>query len=52
MNKKKSGIHFNKTTMNPEFVPSFHNWITPEKQKNRANELATMTENDDKENKK
>ena len=51
MNKKKSGIHFKGTTMNPEFVPSFHNWITPERQRRRANELATMTE-EDKEDKK
>ncbi|MDR1392165.1 MAG: hypothetical protein LBJ09_03130 [Clostridiales bacterium] len=29
-----------------EFVPSFNDWITPDEQADRAEELENMTEND------
>ena len=32
------------TTAYPEFIASFHNWTSYERQKKRADELADMTE--------
>ena len=34
------------TTAYPEFIASFNNWTTYEKQKKRASELANMTDED------
>ena len=42
--KNKYHIRVERTTQTPEFVPSSHQWIEPHRQRQRAKELASMTE--------
>lgn len=38
-----------KENLNGEFIPTFHSWISLEKQKENAEKLEKITENKDKE---
>ncbi|HHX17708.1 MAG TPA: hypothetical protein GX727_02475 [Clostridium sp.] len=40
------------TTQYGEFISSFHQWITPEKQREKARHLAQVTKNNSETNKK
>lgn len=42
---KKDELRTERTTETGEFVPSSHQWIEPHRQRQRAKELASMTEN-------
>lgn len=42
MMDKNEDAHYEDTTMYGEFVPSFHVWLTPEKQKETAERLANL----------
>ena len=44
MKSKKEDIRLERTTETGEFVPSYHVWIEPHRQRQRANELANITE--------
>lgn len=44
---KKEKLRVERTSKTPEFIPSLYNWIEPDKQRKRANELANMTKKDD-----
>ena len=50
MEKKKrnttKNINKEDTTKYGEFIPSFHEWISPEEQKRKAEELENITEED------
>lgn len=41
---KKNEVKIETTTKSSEFVPSFHVWIEPNRQRKRADELAHITE--------
>ena len=46
-NKKMNMEAGEDSTKYVEWMPSFFEWVTPEKQKNRAEELNNMTKNKD-----
>ena len=44
MKNKKEELRIDRTTETGEFVPSSHQWIEPHRQRQRAKELANITE--------
>lgn len=44
---RKEKLRVERTSKTPEFIPSLYQWIEPDKQRKRANELANMTKKDD-----
>ena len=44
LKNKKEELRVDRTTETGEFVPSSHQWIEPHRQRQRAKELASITE--------